>query len=104
MTYQEIKKASGKMEGWRKIIQKTDEKLNALNDPKLEFFPYQKYGTLRYNTGMYSSDEIEEIIDEAEAKSEHTCIACGGEKDNPESMLCDVCKKIMKQGEEKICR
>lgn len=87
----DIKKAIAKMKGWRVLIQETNEKLQALNDPRLKFFSYQKYETLRYNTGIYSSDTIEKIIDEAEDKSEHICIACSAVKYDPEQVLCSAC-------------
>jgi len=86
-----IKKAMVGNKGWQHLIQETNEKLKTLNNPKLEFFPYQKYGTLRYNTGIYSTEEIDRIIDDAEEKSEHICIACGSTKEDQEKSLCKNC-------------
>ncbi len=86
-----LEKSMSKMRGWQDLIQKTNKKLKALNDPRLEFFPYQKYASLRYNTGIYSSDAIEKIIDDAEEKSEYICIVCGRSKDDTEEILCKDC-------------
>lgn len=96
-----LEKAMAEKQGWRNLIQETNAKLKALNDPKIEFFPYQKYASLRYNTGIYSSDEIDKIIDEAETKSEYLCIACGFAKKDINSSLCKNCLSEWRKDENR---
>ena len=95
----DVKKALSKMKGWQDLILETNKKLKDLQDPRLKFFAYQKDGTLRYNTGIYYSNEIDKILSDAEDQSERICMACGVEKQNIEQTLCEACLLTLKREE-----
>lgn len=69
-----IYKLSGKLE---KMI--VDYKRNNKDDPKppRAFQVKSKFGALCFYMSHYTSDEMRELIDEAESKSHKTCEVCG---------------------------
>jgi len=70
-------------DGWYDILLELSEGIKKLIEEGKEdkdFFVIQvkeKYGTLRYYTSSYRSEELEELIDKAEEKSAVTCELCG---------------------------
>jgi len=90
-------------DGWFKLIYEASKKIEAiiekLPEEKKQFYyatqVKEKYGTLRfYMSG--ETEEIEKIINKAEAKSAKTCEICGKKGKSREygtwlSTLCDEC-------------
>jgi len=64
--------------GWFKIIEQLVQKVDALNLPSSIFFTQikEKFGTLRSYTS-YHTEELGQLITEAEQKSAVTCEVCG---------------------------
>jgi hypothetical protein len=74
-------------DGWFQILYELSEQLEKiisnLKANELEEFSIpcasqvkEKYGTLRFYTNLYN-DEVESLIEEAEAKTSETCEMCG---------------------------
>lgn len=90
-------------DGWREIVEETDEML-AFIDPEYQIHQVkEKFGTLRYYFGsVYEHGSIESkimhaITNSAEAKSSHTCEICGKYGETRTSQyyirtLCDSCE------------
>lgn len=96
-------------EGWFPLIYTTLDKIQEVVDKTgidLEITEIkEKYGELRIYTSS-STDEIDEIIQEATAKSIHICERCGREGELREihgwyKTMCEECLKE-ELGEEKI--
>lgn len=88
-------------DGWRKIVEETDEML-AFIDPEYEIQQIkEKFGTLRYyfasdKTGL-ESKIMQSIVEAAEYKSSRTCEICGKYGELRDSRyyirtLCDACE------------
>ena len=76
-------------DGWFNIIWEISDKLEKIilkykeENPEDEYFPRaiqvkEKFGSLRFYMRGYT-DEISDIIDEAESRSDTICEVCGGE-------------------------
>ena len=69
-------------DGWYDIINELSEKLEHLNNTEYSDDPIEavqvkeKYGTLRCYLSGYN-DEVHQLVNEAELKSEVTCEECG---------------------------
>jgi len=70
-------------DGWYDLLYDLSKGIQKLIDEGKEspnFTVYQvkeKYGTLRFYTGGYSTTELEDLIDKAEERSAETCEQCG---------------------------
>jgi len=63
-------------QGWMPIVLKLNEEIMAIQ-PDYEIAQIkEKFGTLRFYIGA-GTDETHKLIDEAEAKTAHTCEVCG---------------------------
>lgn len=105
-------------DGWEKIIRSAAEKIEpiivkmmddaikAKDEEALDYIPTtsqvkEKYGTLRWYMTC-STDEIDEIINEAEKKSETTCEQCGKKgKLRGDSWVYTACNDCHKKREKK---
>ena len=86
--------------GWYDIINKLSEKLEHLNNTKYIDNPVEavqvkeKYGSLRFYLSGYN-DDVHQLVNEAELKSEVTCEECGkpgvARNEHWIRTLCDVC-------------
>lgn len=93
-------------EGWFQLIWDLSEKLESLiikfkeENPDCEFLPAavqvkEKFGGLRFYMTS-ATDEMYELISEAESKAEQTCERCGApgtaNSDGWITTLCDSCR------------
>lgn len=65
-------------DGWFNLLLEASEALEALDQDIVALQVKEKYGTLRFYTSGYS-DEAEDIIARAEARSAVECEDCGAE-------------------------
>jgi hypothetical protein len=84
-------------DGWFELIYELSQKITEL-DPNCEAMQVkEKFGTLRFYTGA-TTNEVFELIEEYENKSEKVCEDCGSTEDvrppeNPYAWITNLCKK-----------
>lgn len=107
-------------DGWEPLIRKLSEKLEPLiqkwcreNVDKFDQHARasqvkEKFGTLRFYMDGYTTKEMNELIREAELKSEETCEDCGAVgivfSDGWIRTLCLDCEKKRQEKKERILR